>query len=63
MVMDGLMSTLNPPLGYRLADGSQISILAFADDLVLVSQSRSGIMSLLRTTIGFMEKRGPLHKP
>ncbi len=58
MVLDELVSTLNPLLGYKLANGSQISILAFADDLVLVSESRNGIMSLLRTASGFMEERG-----
>ena len=34
MAFNELVSTLNPLLEYRLANGSQISILAFADDLV-----------------------------
>ena len=58
MVMDELMSTLNPQLEYTSADGSQTSILVFSDDLVLVSESRDGIMNLLRTTSVLMEERG-----
>ena len=54
MVMDELVDGLNPVLGYRLPNGSSVSTMAFADDLLLVSESLTGIKSLLSKTETFM---------
>ena len=55
LVMDELVDELDPRLGCRLSDGSRIATMAFADDLVLVSESLTGIKSLLGKAESFME--------
>ena len=58
IVMDELVDELDPRLGYRRQNASPISIMAFADDLVLVSESLTGIECLLKKTETFMSQRG-----
>ena len=58
LVMDELVDRLSPSLGYQLSEKSAISTLAFADDLVLVSESLPGIEALLKETETFMRSRG-----
>ena len=58
MVMDELVDELNPVLGYRLPNDSSVSTMAFADDLLLVSESLTGIKSLLSTTETFLQSHG-----
>ena len=55
MVMDELVDKLNPVLGYRLPNGSSVSTMAFANDLLLVSESLTEIKSLLSMTETFMQ--------
>ena len=58
MVMDELIDQLDPRLGFELPSGERISIMAFADDLVLMSSSLLGIETLLHRMAGFMGERG-----
>ena len=45
----------NPVLGYGLPNASSMSTMAFVDDLLLVSESLTGIKSLLSTTEIFIQ--------
>ena len=56
--MDELVDELDPRLGYRRQNASPISIMAFADNLVLVSELRTGIECLSKKTETFMSQRG-----
>ena len=58
IVMNELVDELNPRLGYKKQNASSISIMAFADNLVLISESQTGIESLLKKTETFMPRRG-----
>ena len=58
MVMDELVDKLDPSFGFRLSNGGAISTLAFADDLVLISESIVGIRALLTTAMTFLDVRG-----
>ena len=57
IVMDELVDALDPRLGHRWQNNFPILIMAFADDLVLISESLTGIVSLLKTTETFMSRR------
>ena len=52
------MDELDPRLGYKRQNTFPISIMVFADDLVLISESLTGIESLLKKTETFMSRRG-----
>ena len=52
------MDELDPRLGYEKQNASPISIIAFADDLVLISELLTGIESLLKKTETFKSQRG-----
>lgn len=58
VVMDPLLEQLEAMRGYCTPDGTNISVLAFADDLILVSDSRQGASELLQYTCTYMENIG-----
>ena len=46
MVMDGMLRSLTPEIGVDV-DGYRMNVLAFADDLVLLALTATGLQSLL----------------
>ena len=58
IVIDKLVDLLDPRLGYKMQNAFPISIMAFADDLVLISESLTNIESPLKRTKTFMSRRG-----
>ena len=56
--MDELVDELDPRLGYGRQNAFLISIMAFADNLVLIRESLTGIESLLKKTETIMSRRG-----
>ena len=58
IVIDKLVDLLDPRLGYKRQNAFPISIMVFVDDLVLISESLTGIESLLKRTKIFMSRSG-----
>ena len=57
LIMDELVTEVDGlPTGVSIGE-SRVSIMAFADDLVLLSNSRSDMESLLKAASGFFDKR------
>ena len=61
IVIDKLVDQLDPRLGYKMQNAFPILIMAFADDLVLISETLTEIESLLKRTKTFMSRRGILN--
>ena len=58
IVIDELVDELDPRLRYKRQNAFPISIMAFADNFVLICESLTGIESLLKKTETFMSRRG-----
>jgi hypothetical protein len=58
MVVDELLQSLPTHIGIDIGDGFRINNQAFADDLVLVSESESDMKRLVEDCVTFLEKRG-----
>ena len=56
--MDEFVDDLDLRIGYKRQNAFPISIMVFADDLVLISESLIGIESLLKKSETFMSRRG-----
>ena len=63
IVMDELVDELDPRLGHGRQNAYPILIMAFADDLVLISELQTGIERLLKATETFMFRRGMKNNP
>ena len=55
--MDEYLDTLPEEVGVEF-EGHRIRVLAFADDIILLSESKTGMMRLLEDTEEFFRKRG-----
>ena len=62
MMLDELLDNLGDTWGYNL-DGCKINSMAFADDLVLISNTRIGMCNLLAQTNNFLSERQLLLSP
>ena len=62
-VTDELLHLLGNEGGYRLPNGDLIASMAFADDLILISSSREGMVRSLRTMDLFFQARGMKVQP
>ena len=62
-VTDELLHLLGSEGGYKLANGDLIASMAFADDLILISSSRTGMVQNLRTMDLFFQARGMKVQP
>ena len=57
LVINEFVSGLDRGFGYTLPCGTKVAVLAFADDLVLVSGSKPGMRSMISRLEEFMEAR------
>ena len=58
LVMDLVLANLDPGLGVRLTANTKVNHLAFADDVVLVAETRMGLQALARQFESGLEKKG-----
>ena len=56
-VVDEMLKKINPDIGINL-DGMKISILAFADDLVLMASSKIGLQTMIDQVAEYLTKVG-----
>jgi hypothetical protein len=57
MIMDELFVRLGSDWGYDLG-GTKVSVIGFADDTLLVSESKKGMDHILKMALGFFNARG-----
>ena len=62
-VTDELLHLIGDEGGYKLPNGDRIASMAFADDLILISSSREGMIRTLRTMDLFFQARGMKVQP
>ncbi|XP_042221143.1 uncharacterized protein LOC121865689 [Homarus americanus] len=62
-VVDEYLESLGPVVGYRLDDVTSVAVTGFADDLVIVSESRLGMQRSLNQLDRFLGARGLAAQP
>ena len=62
-VTDELLHLIGETGGYELPNGDRIASMAFADDLILISSSREGMVRSLRKMDQFFQARGMKVQP
>lgn len=58
LVIDRLFAALPEEIGIRLGNGSPMSAIAFADDLVLFALTKEGLQTLLNVTATYLQSCG-----
>ena len=57
-LMDEFVGSVGGDIGYQFSDGVSVAVVAFADDLVLASASKPGMIYLLDSLDRFLAARG-----
>lgn len=58
LVVDDLLKSLPSEIGYKLSSGESVNCIAFADDIIFLSQTARGMTDLLSTAEKFFSARG-----